>query len=183
MIFPAGKCIFLQENTGNQVTCLFFWRDTVSLCCSGGFRIMTGIEIGLASQRNPRGRIPQNCYGDCWGDCRGKSECWGECCGVCPGTAGGSAGRLLLPAPHRESSLPALPPAVPGQIPRHYPAALPPTLRFSPAVPPAVSAAVLGNSASGVPLAGQPNLKTGSLFLDKLGQVRMPGPESQKRMI
>ena len=45
----------------------------------------TSFEIGLASQRNPRGRIPQNCCGDCWGDCRGKSECRGECCGAVPG--------------------------------------------------------------------------------------------------
>ena len=82
----------------------------------------------------------------------------GQCRGICPGTAGGSAGRLLCSAPHRKkqssrhSSWQS-----PGQIPRHCPAALPPALR--PAVPPAVSAAPLGNSASGVPLAGQSNLK------------------------
>ena len=47
--------------------------------------VPTTLEIGLASQRNSRGRIPQKCCGDCWGDCRGKSECRRECCGVVPG--------------------------------------------------------------------------------------------------
>ena len=42
------------------------------------------LEIGLASQRNPRGRIPQNCCGDCCG----KIGVLGV---VFRGSAGGSA--------------------------------------------------------------------------------------------
>ena len=65
--------------------------------------------------------------------------------------------------------------------------ALPPTHPFSPAVPPAVSAAVLGNWASGLPLAGQPGLNLrGRTVYDntrdsKKGSENQGAPKERRR--
>ena len=98
------------------------------------------VEIGLASQRNPRGRIPQKCCGDCWRDRRGKSECRGECCGAVPGDlprdCRGECRETALLCSSQERAVSRHSPRQSLGRSRHYPAALPPALRISPAVSP-----------------------------------------------
>ena len=54
------------------------------------------LEIGLASQRNPRGRIPQNCCGDCWGGLPGNIGVLGR---VVPGEGAGGVAIIELEDP------------------------------------------------------------------------------------
>ena len=92
----------------------------------------------------------------------GKSGVLG---GVLQGSARGSAqglpagvqGDCFLCSSQERALPPALPPALgrpPGTTPQHSPQ----HSDFPRQSPPAISAAILGNSVSGVPLAGQPNL-------------------------
>ena len=120
-------------------------------------RVDANIEIGLASQRNPWGRIPQNCCGDCWG-LPGKSECWGERCGVVAGElprdCWESAGRLLFPVRSREAAVSRHSSSSPWAAPPALPCSTPPSTPIFPGSPPSSLRSNFGELGLGDWLAG-----------------------------